>query len=105
MQARAPCPQPLTRYSSRKISARFGGLLFMRAGPEGSGAMWTPTAVRRKVRCDERRFDPEGPLRNILAGLIAFASAVLDDQLFLSGIAIRSKLVGSGYRVTYPTRK
>jgi stage V sporulation protein G len=38
-------------------------------------------------------------------GVIAFASVVLDDQLYLSGIAIHSKLVGSGYRLTYPTRK
>ena len=38
-------------------------------------------------------------------GLVAFASVVLDDQLFLSGIAIHQKLVGSGYRLTYPTRK
>ena len=38
-------------------------------------------------------------------GLVAFASVVLDDQLYLSGIAIHQKLVGSGYRLTYPTRK
>ena len=38
-------------------------------------------------------------------GLVAFASIVLDDQIFLSGIAIHQKLVGSGYRLTYPTRK
>src|SRR6266851_3420114 len=38
-------------------------------------------------------------------GLVAFASVVLDDQIFLSGIAIHQKLVGSGYRLTYPTRK
>jgi DNA-binding cell septation regulator SpoVG len=38
-------------------------------------------------------------------GLIALATVVLDDQLYLSGIAIHSKLVGSGYRLTYPTRK
>ena len=38
-------------------------------------------------------------------GLIAFASVVLDDELYLSGIAIHSKLVGSGFRLTYPTRK
>ena len=38
-------------------------------------------------------------------GLIAFASVVLDDKLYLSGIAIHRKLVGSGYRLTYPTRK
>jgi DNA-binding cell septation regulator SpoVG len=38
-------------------------------------------------------------------GLIGFASIVVDDQLYLSGIAIHQKLVGSGYRLTYPTRK
>jgi DNA-binding cell septation regulator SpoVG len=38
-------------------------------------------------------------------GLIAFASVVLDDQLYLSGIAVHSKLVDSDYRLTYPTRK
>ena len=38
-------------------------------------------------------------------GLIAFASIVLDDELYLSGIAIHSRPVGSGYRLTYPTRK
>ena len=38
-------------------------------------------------------------------GLVAFASVVLDDQVFLGGIAIHQKLVGSGYRLTYPTRK
>lgn len=38
-------------------------------------------------------------------GLIGFASLVVDDQLYLSGIAIHCKLLGSGYRLTYPTRK
>jgi stage V sporulation protein G len=38
-------------------------------------------------------------------GLLAFASVVLDDQLYLGSIAIHRKLVGSGYRLTYPTRK
>ena len=37
-------------------------------------------------------------------GLIAFASLVLNDQLYLSGIGIHRKLDGSGYRLTYPTR-
>jgi DNA-binding cell septation regulator SpoVG len=37
-------------------------------------------------------------------GLIAFASVVLEDQIYLGGIAIHSKL-DSGYRLTYPTRK
>jgi DNA-binding cell septation regulator SpoVG len=38
-------------------------------------------------------------------GLIAFASVILDDQLYLSGMAVHSKLGGTGYRLTYPTRK
>ena len=38
-------------------------------------------------------------------GLIGFASVVLDDQLYLSGIAIHTRLAGSGYRLTYPTRR
>jgi len=38
-------------------------------------------------------------------GLIAFASVVLDDQLYLGGIGIHRKLDGSGHRLTYPTRK
>jgi DNA-binding cell septation regulator SpoVG len=38
-------------------------------------------------------------------GLIAFASLVIDDSLFLSGIGIHRKLEGDGYRLTYPTRK
>ena len=38
-------------------------------------------------------------------GMIGFASLVVDNQLYLSGIAIHRKLVGSGYRLTYPTRK
>lgn len=38
-------------------------------------------------------------------GLIAFASVVLDDELFVGGIAIHRKLDGSGYRLTYPTRR
>lgn len=38
-------------------------------------------------------------------GLIAFASVVLDDQLYLSGIAIHRKLIGTGHRLTYPTRR
>ncbi len=38
-------------------------------------------------------------------GLIAFASVVLDDELYLSGIAIHQTFVGSGHRLTYPTRR
>lgn len=38
-------------------------------------------------------------------GLVAFASVVLESQLYLGSIAIHRKLDGSGYRLTYPTRK
>ena len=38
-------------------------------------------------------------------GLIAFASFVLDDKLYLSSIGIHKKLDSSGYRFTYPTKQ
>jgi stage V sporulation protein G len=38
-------------------------------------------------------------------GLIAFASVVLDDQLYLGSIGIHQKLDGSVHRLTFPTRK
>ena len=38
-------------------------------------------------------------------GLVAFASIVLDDQLYLGSIGVHQKLCGTGYRLTYPTRK
>ena len=38
-------------------------------------------------------------------GLLGFASLVLNDALYLSSIGIFSKLDGSGYRITYPTKK
>lgn len=38
-------------------------------------------------------------------GLLGFANLVLDGSLYLSSIGIFSKLDGSGYRITYPTKK
>lgn len=38
-------------------------------------------------------------------GLIAFGSVLLDNILFLGSIGIHKKLDGSGYRITYPTKK
>ena len=38
-------------------------------------------------------------------GLLGFASLVLDESLYLTSIGIFSKLDGSGYRITYPTKK
>lgn len=37
-------------------------------------------------------------------GLVALASCVFDDRLYLSSIGIYTKLKG-GYRLTYPTKK
>lgn len=38
-------------------------------------------------------------------GLVAFGSLVLDGCLYLGSIGIYQKLDGSGYRITYPTKK
>ncbi len=38
-------------------------------------------------------------------GLLAFASFLLNDSICLSSIAIHSKLVGDGYRLTYPMKQ
>ncbi len=37
-------------------------------------------------------------------GLIAFASCVIDNKLYLSSIAIHTRLEG-GFRLSYPTKK
>jgi stage V sporulation protein G len=38
-------------------------------------------------------------------GIIAFASVVLDNSIFLGSIALYLKLDGQSYRITYPTKK
>lgn len=38
-------------------------------------------------------------------GLVGFASLVLDGKLYLSSIGIFTKLDGTGFRLTYPTKK
>jgi DNA-binding cell septation regulator SpoVG len=37
-------------------------------------------------------------------GLIAFASVVVDGDIYLSSIGIHKKIDGSGYRLTYPSK-
>ncbi len=37
-------------------------------------------------------------------GLIGFASLVIDDNFYLSSIAIHKKLNTEGYRLTYPNK-
>jgi len=38
-------------------------------------------------------------------GLVGFASVVLDNSLYLGFIGVYTRLDGSGYRITYPTKK
>jgi stage V sporulation protein G len=38
-------------------------------------------------------------------GLIGFASCVIDGHLYVGSIGIHKLLDGSGYRITYPTKK
>jgi len=38
-------------------------------------------------------------------GLVGFANVVIDDSIHLGFIGIHTKLDGSGYRLTYPTKK
>jgi stage V sporulation protein G len=38
-------------------------------------------------------------------GLIGFASAVVEDALYIGSIGIHQKLNGNGYRLTYPTKQ
>lgn len=37
-------------------------------------------------------------------GLVAIASVVVSDCLYLGSIGIHTKLDGNGYRITYPTK-
>ena len=37
-------------------------------------------------------------------GLMGFASIVIDNNIYLSSIAIHKKLNSSGYRLTYPSK-
>ena len=38
------------------------------------------------------------------SGLLAFASCLVDDALFVGSIGVHSKL-GGGFRLTYPTKR
>jgi len=37
-------------------------------------------------------------------GLIGFASFVIDENIYISSVAIHAKLNGDGYRLTYPSK-
>lgn len=38
-------------------------------------------------------------------GLIGFASFIIENSLYVSGVGIHQRLDGCGHRLTYPTRK
>jgi len=38
-------------------------------------------------------------------GLVGFASCVIDGQLYLGSLGIHRRLDGTGYRITYPTKR
>lgn len=38
-------------------------------------------------------------------GLVAFASCVIDSQLYVGSLGVHQLLNGNGYRITYPTKK
>lgn len=38
-------------------------------------------------------------------GIVAFASAIINEGMYIGSIAIHEKKDQSGYRITYPTRK
>ena len=38
-------------------------------------------------------------------GLVAFASCVIDGQLYVGSLGVHQLLNGTGYRITYPTKR
>lgn len=38
-------------------------------------------------------------------GLVAFASCVLNDELYVGSMGVHKLIDGTGYRITYPTKK
>ena len=38
-------------------------------------------------------------------GLVAIASVIADNSLYLGSVGVYVRLNGSGYRITYPTKK
>jgi len=53
------------------------------------------------MKVDEVQITPVKPTD----GLVAFASCVINGQLYLGSLGVHQRLDGSGYRITYPTKK
>ena len=55
----------------------------------------------KKMRITEVQITPIKPKD----GLVAFASVVVENSLYLGSVGVYTRLDGSGYRITYPTKK
>lgn len=56
--------------------------------------------ILRDMKVSEVQIRPVKPKD----GLVAFASLVVNDEVFLGSIAIYKRLGARGYRLTYPTK-
>ncbi len=54
----------------------------------------------QKIKITEIQITPIKPKN----GLVAFASVVLDNSVYLGFIGVYTRLNGTGYRLTYPTK-
>lgn len=52
------------------------------------------------MKVNEVNIVPVKPVK----GLVAFASCVVDQQLYIGSLGVHQLLDGSGYRITYPTK-
>ncbi len=57
--------------------------------------------MNTRIKVSEIQITPVKPKD----GLIAFASFVLNDQYYVSSVAVFTRLTGPGYRLAYPTKK
>jgi len=55
----------------------------------------------KKMKITEIQITPIKPKY----GLVAFASIVLENMLYLGSIGVYTRIDGTGYRITYPTKK
>lgn len=55
----------------------------------------------KEVTINEVQISPIKPVN----GLVAFASMVINESLYIGSIGVHKRLDGSGYRLTYPTKK
>jgi DNA-binding cell septation regulator SpoVG len=58
------------------------------------------TKINNKIFVSEVQIEFINPSN----GMIAFASIVINDSIYLSSIAIHKKLNTEGYRITYPNK-